>query len=96
MRIEVIPLLVLSILLPVLTGCSFLLPYTEMEGGRLFPKPPRFSIIPSSEQNKGDVFIDYNALYSWIRIWKYEGITHTNYFNLRFWPTGKCAVCFPP
>ena len=74
-----------------LTGCAFLLPYTKMDGGRLFPKPPNYSVIPSPLQMDDKAILDFHALYSRCRIWKYEGVTHTNYVNLRFWPTGECA-----
>lgn len=84
------PMVLLAVFLPVLTGCAFLLPYTEMKGGRLFPKPSRFTIIPdaNSIQDVGD--IDYDAIYSERYTWSYEGRTYTNYFHVRFWPTGEC------
>ena len=89
-RFKTLSAIALAVLLFILTGCTFLLPYTKMDGGRLFPKPPKYTIMPdaNSFQDVGD--IDYDAIYSERYTWSHEGSIYTNYFHVRFWPAGEC------
>lgn len=90
MRIKSLPRWVLASLLLEMSGCAFLRSYTPMDGGRVYPKPPKFTIVPNLNSPHPNDIIDFNALYSERYTWKYEGHIHTNYFHVRFWPTGEC------
>ena len=79
-----------------LLGCSGCLiirmtaPMHILPDGRCFPKKPQFTVIPN--ENSSDSGLDFSSLYVSERIWLYEGKTHTNYYHLRFWPTGECIA----
>lgn len=58
--------------------------------GRYFPKTPQFTVIPSRDAQLSG--IDFSSVYVSERVWLYEGKLQTNYYHLRFWPTGKCIA----
>jgi len=88
-----IAFLLLIFLSVVHSGCCYIrwtAPMHIMPDGRCFPKKPQFTVVPSLTSKKSG--IDFSSVYASEQVWSYEGETHTNYYHLRFWPTGECIA----
>ena len=76
------------VLLPSCCYIRWTEPMYRIPDGRHFPKKPQFTVIPSRDAQLSE--IDFSSVYVWKREWAYEGRMYTNYYHLRFWPTGEC------
>ena len=85
--------ILVAVAVVVLSGCCYIRwtePMYRISDGRFFPKKPQFAVVPSrASQHCG---LDYSSIYVWQRLWEYEGQAHTNYYHVRFWPTGECIA----
>lgn len=73
------------------SGCLLIkmtAPMHILPDGRAFPKKPKFTVMPRPAQSGS--LLSYDSVYVYMREWEYENRTYTNYFYLRFWPSGEC------
>ena len=70
-----------------IAGCTFP-PDRRLPDGRTFPNPPFFTVTPYYDFQAPA--LDFSSIYTWQRVWFFEGKSYTNYFHFRFWPTGEC------